>query len=288
MRAMNGMADDMDRAAMLLKIEELERETGNLKRMLQSNLVNGAKLVIAHPPKRPRNGVHRGNGDGARHRGGQRQRPIDDGAPPGRVKWVSGDDDSKTIARFICGAAMADAIQGFPVQLHAKNDANVNTAIKAVAIAARRCLEDLDTRIHCQARFRDSRTELTITIYAQNAASAVCAGRGETPNFRTGADYLLPDPVPDDAVLSAARNTDYRDLAGAVAKRAREGEASVVRAIGAASVFVAVRALALGGDYLASEQRGIFAAPRFATTKFEGREDETTIVEIPVFPERYQ
>ena len=90
---------------------------------------------------------------------------------------------------------MPDAVVGFPVDLHAKYEANVNTALKGVAIAARRCLEDRDLHLACAPRFRDNRNELTASVYPLL----------ERP----------PDPdAPDVEVLTVARATDYRVLAG--------------------------------------------------------------------------
>ena len=76
--------------------------------------------------------------------------------PPsgGRFRWVRGDDDAKSLARLVVGAAMPDADVGFPVDLHAKYEPNVNTAFKGIAIAARRCLEDRDLHLVCAPRFR--------------------------------------------------------------------------------------------------------------------------------------
>ena len=81
------------------------------------------------------------------------------------------------------------------------------------------------------------------------------------------------------------RATDYRVLAGAVAKRARDGQTSRLRAIGAAAVFTAARAVATAREYLADDatRSSVACVPRFATVQFDGRAEETTILEVVVF-----
>lgn len=191
-----------------------------------------------------------------------------DGSPAvGRVKWVSSEDDAKGVGRLIVGAAMASAVVGFPVSLHAKYEANVNTALKGVAIATKRCAEEQHTYVACAPSFRENRNELTLTVVKLAGPSpAVVDGRGD--------------------VLTVARATDYRVLAGAVAKRARDDSPSVLRAIGAAAVFAAARALATCREYL--EQDGddtdVVAVPRFSKVHVDGRDGETTVLELCVFP----
>ena len=42
---------------------------------------------------------------------------------------------------------MPSAVVGFPVNLHAKYEANTNTALKGAAIAAKRCVEEYETQV---------------------------------------------------------------------------------------------------------------------------------------------
>ncbi|KAJ8600092.1 hypothetical protein CTAYLR_003443 [Chrysophaeum taylorii] len=224
------------------RLEDLVRETQDLKR------------ALARQPKRGRESRPRSSS----------KRPKREEAP-GRVKWVSAEDDAKSVGRLIVGAAMASAVVGFPVSLHAKYEANVNTALKGVAIATKRCAEEQGTYVACAPSFRENRNELTVTVVKLAGAPAVLDGGN---------------------VLTVARATDYRVLAGAVAKRARDDAASVLRAIGAAAVFAAARALATCREYL--EQDGddtdVVAVPRFSKVRVDGRDGETTVLELCVFP----
>lgn len=228
----------MEDEAIQQRLVDLERETQDLKR------------ALAKKGKRPEKRA-RGNEE-----------------PNGRVKWVSSEDDAKSVGRLIVGAAMASAVVGFPVSLHAKYEANVNTALKGVAIATKRCADEQSTYVACAPSFRENRNELTLTVVK-------LAGPSPALNGSNAGD-----------VLTVARATDYRVLAGAVAKRARDDSASVLRAIGAAAVFAAARALATCREYL--EQDGdnadVVAVPRFSKVHVEGREGETTILELCVFP----
>lgn len=248
-------------AAVRKRLAALEQETQSLRRLLNGKESKDEK------PKRDRN-----NGNPNAERRTKRSKSDDsDGGNNGRVKWVSGEDDAKSVSRFICGAAMPDAVQSFPVTLHAKNDGNVNTTLKAVAIASKRCAEELETHLACCCSFRDTRAELTVSVLALD----------------TPLPAITDEAIDDDMVLSVARQTDYRVLAGAIAKRAREEQISVLRSIGAASVFTAVRALATTREYLDNnddDDVDIVAKPRFSKVKFEGRDDETTILEVLVFP----
>ena len=58
-----------------------------------------------------------------------------------------------------------------------------------------------------------------------------------------------------------------------------------LRAIGAAAVFTAARAVATAREYLADDATELRVAcvPRFATVQFDGRAEETTILEVVVF-----
>ena len=81
------------------------------------------------------------------------------------------------------------------------------------------------------------------------------------------------------------RQTYYRVLAGAVNKRARDGQTSRLRAIGAAAVFTAARAVATAREYLADDatRSSVVCVPRYATVQFDGRAEETTILEVVVY-----
>ena len=264
-------AADADTAALQARLDALESETHSLREVLTERLKRDAldeALPTGRGQRRSRDADKRQKPRGSRgSRGSFRPRSRSPEPPSGgRFRWVRGDDDAKSLARLVVGAAMPDAVVGFPVDLHAKYEANVNTALKGVAIAARRCLEDRDLHLACAPRFRDNRNELTASVYPLL----------ERP----------PDPdAPDVEVLTVARATDYRVLAGAVAKRARDGQTSRLRAIGAAAVFTAARAVATAREYLADDatRSSVACVPRFATVQFDGRAEETTILEVVVF-----
>uniref|UniRef100_A0A7S3K262 Uncharacterized protein n=1 Tax=Aureoumbra lagunensis TaxID=44058 RepID=A0A7S3K262_9STRA len=218
--------------------------------------------------------VNHENSSGSRSR--RNQRILE--APNGRVKWVSLDDDGKIVARLIVGAGMASAVVGFPVTLHAKYEANVNTSIKGIAIAAKRCVEELGIHIACAPHFRENRNELTLTVVKISANSAILASQFDNATTPKTKD-----------VLTVARSTDYRILAGAIAKRTRDNQQSVLRAIGASAVFASVRALATCREYLEQDAtpettNDVIALPRFSKVRVEGRDSETTVLELCVFP----
>ena len=186
---------------------------------------------------------------------------------------MSQDDDAKSVSRLIIGAAMPDAVVGFPVNLHSKYDLNTNTALKGVAVAVLRINEeygDSHAGICCLPSFRDNRNELTLTVHSL--------------------DIVPVMPEEDDGttqVLSVARSTEYSVLAGAVAKNSRDGKMSMLKAIGASAVFCGVRALATAREYLQHDgDEDIMVIPRFSKTILDGRDSETTVTELCVLPNR--
>jgi len=270
--------DDADAAALQQRLDELAAETSSIKRKLEQRRGRGdADGALASPRFKRGGGGRRGGGgkDGAapKRRATEHRRPSappkDAGDEGGRFKWVSGGDDAKSIARLVVGAALPSAVVGFPVALHSKYEVNVNTAVKGVAIAAKRCRDELAAPIACAPSFRENRNELTITVVELQRAAP---------------DVDAPGAAVE--TLTVARATDYRVLAGAVAKRARAGDASNLRAIGAAAVFTAARAVATCREYLAEDAAAldVVAVPRFAKVQFDGRDEETTVLELVVFP----
>lgn len=269
------------------RIEALEEEVKNLTLQLreqnagdeskQRGKMNGHRGGVANgstpgytATRRGREaGRPRGSGSGSSSMANKREgaRKRDEGPAPaqvGRVKWVSSDDTPRTVSNLIVGAAMPSAVVGFPVSLHAKYEANCYKALKAVANATKKCSEEQGTFIACAPSFRENRNELTVTV------------------VRLGDE---PKSIDDADVLTVARNTDYRVLAGAIAKRAREDQPSILRAIGPAAAFSAVRALATSREYL--EQDGgstdVVAVPRFGKVHVDGRDGDTTTIELCVY-----
>mmetsp|Transcript_60170 Transcript_60170/g.82486 ORF Transcript_60170/g.82486 Transcript_60170/m.82486 type:complete len:283 (-) Transcript_60170:364-1212(-) len=178
----------------------------------------------------------------------------------GRVVWVGSEDTSQTVSFSIVGASLPNARRAFPVQLFAKNEANVNTAAKGVAIAYDK-LKNKGVYVGAEISFRDQRNELTYKIVEL-----------QNPSDPSGHD-----------VLTVARKTDFRILAGAVAKNLRDDRDIVLRAIGPTAVFIAARSIALTAEYLAAEEMDYICVPFFTKIQFEGRDNETTCLDFALF-----
>lgn len=126
-----------------------------------------------------------------RESGGRRK-----GGGPGRTIWVGASHRSLKVSHEILGAALPDAVRGFPVVVYAKYEDNVNTACKGAAIAAER-LKEKGLRLTVLASFRDNRNEVTFKLDLAPAQPEEATGRG--------------------VVLTVASGTDYKVLGGAVA-----------------------------------------------------------------------
>ncbi len=126
---------DADTAALQARLDALESETHSLREVLTERLKRDS-LDEALPTGRGQR-RSRDKPRGSRSSRGSFERRSRSPEPPsgGRFRWVRGDDDAKSLARLVVGAAMPDAVVGFLVDLHAKYEANVNTALKGVAIA---------------------------------------------------------------------------------------------------------------------------------------------------------
>mmetsp|Transcript_24741 Transcript_24741/g.36275 ORF Transcript_24741/g.36275 Transcript_24741/m.36275 type:complete len:249 (+) Transcript_24741:154-900(+) len=195
----------------------------------------------------------------------------------GRVKWVGGQDDTSSVSRVIVGAAMEDAVKGFPVTLHAKYDKNVNTTLKACASGLARCANEYDKHAAMELTFRENRNELTITCRLLADPSAPC----------------LDDDGMEENNLTVSKTTEYKTLAGAIAGRVRESPAGTlvrISAVGRECVFIAARAIATCAQYLNSDDKNeddenltLVAVPHFKKVKLGKREDFTNVMEICVF-----
>lgn len=157
------------------RIEDLEREAQSLRGELSVDQVASSDRNNSGKPNRRNNNRSSNNNRSHNNNGKAREQPAprdgdekrqrrsdnsnnnndsnngdndmdDDERPRGRVKWVSQEDDAKSVSRLIIGAAMPDAVVGFPVNLHSKYDLNTNTAMKGVAVAVLRINEDFGER----------------------------------------------------------------------------------------------------------------------------------------------
>lgn len=129
--------------------------------------------------------------------------------------------------------------------------------MKGVAVACAQCEDE----IACVFTFRETRSEITITVVKSR---------------RVVAD--------DGDVLSVAKATDYRVLAGAIAKRARAQERCLLRAIGRAAVFTAVRAIGTAREYLEQERLDVLCVPAFNKVHVNGRQEDTTVIDLKLVP----
>lgn len=85
--------------------------------------------------------------------------------------YVSAKDDAKSVARKVTGAALENAVHGFPVYLFSVRASTVNIATKASAIA-RSILGNESTEIVCEPSFRDNRNEVTTKVMKADTVTA--------------------------------------------------------------------------------------------------------------------
>ena len=182
----------------------------------------------------------------------------------GRNIWVGGDHRSLQVSHELLGAALPDAVRGFPVTIFAKYEDNVNTAIKGCAIAAER-LREKGRLVAVEPSFRENRNELTFKVIDISQIS---------------------EDDDSDAALTVASATDYKILGGAVAMRLRDEKATLLRAIGKRAVWAATRALAVANEYIRDDpgDNNLLFAPKFNSVQLPNRREPSTVVELYVTP----
>lgn len=178
----------------------------------------------------------------------------------GRNIWVGSDHKSLQVSHELLGAALPDAVRGFPVALFAKYEDNVNTAVKGAAIAAER-LKAQGRNVAVEASFRLNRNELTLLVI----------------------DVTVPIIGEPPAALTVASQTGYKTLGGAVANRVRDARPTLLRAIGKRAVWAATRAVAVAREYVLDTGIDLLFAPRFTSVQLTNRTEPSTVVELLVF-----
>ena len=274
------MADSLDDYES--RFSKLESELDALRSEFKPDTTATAAMDTTTSDSNNNNNNRNGNGNG-----NKRQRTSGPHGGNGRVKWVSADkDDARNVGRFITGAALPDAVVGFPVTLHAKYDKPTNTALKACAIALTNCANDYKMYVACTLTFRENRNELTVKCCrltgGDNGASVYSQQEALEPN--------------ESDKLHVGRKTDFKNLAGAIANMIRSDNKGtpedpvIVAAVGPECAFIAARAIATCRTYLEQEpgenqpkDLSLVAIPRFNTVQLEGRDSETTVLELSVF-----
>ncbi|KAJ8601836.1 hypothetical protein CTAYLR_009051 [Chrysophaeum taylorii] len=184
----------------------------------------------------------------------------DEARRSGRNIWVGSEHRSLQVSHELLGAALPDAVRGFPVAIFAKYEDNVNTAIKGAAIAAER-LREQGRYVGVEASFRDNRNEVTLMV--------VDVHRSPDEHER--------------GALTVASQTDYKVLGGAVANRVRDRKPTLLRAIGKRAVWAATRAVAVAREYVVETGPNLVFAPRFNSVQLSNRTEPSTVVELYVF-----
>ena len=179
----------------------------------------------------------------------------------------------------LLGAALPDAVRGFPVTIFAKYEDNVNTAIKGTAIAAER-LRDQGRYVGVEASFRDNRNELTLKVLDMPETHAL---RDLVETSGSTEDTTQKN---DRGALTVASATDYKVLGGAVAMRIRDQKPTLLRAIGKRAVWAATRALAVAREYIIDDDGDtsdtLVFAPKFTSVQLSNRTEPSTVIELYV------
>ena len=82
----------------------------------------------------------------------------------GRMVWVNAESTAQSVSHRIVGAALPDAVNGFPVYVFSKYDKNSNTAIKGIVSSQRILQQNYNTTISFKPEFRANRNELTLKV----------------------------------------------------------------------------------------------------------------------------
>lgn len=173
-----------------------------------------------------------------------------------RVLKVSSASDCKKVAGSICYVTRA----GGPPALLALGPTAINQAAKAVAIARGFLIEE-DTYLYCQPEYRDVKH------------SSVCLHLLEVSNLRKGGRKAVE--------LTAAKHTEPRSLAGAIAGKVREEQRFSITAIGGEAVNIAISAIAYAREYLADDELDIYCCPQLVNVAKNDTE-EMTVMKIKV------
>ena len=85
--------------------------------------------------------------------------------------------------------------------------------------------------------------------------------------------------------MTIAHKSDPKSAAGAIANAARESKSVSIRSIGQDSVWNAIRSIAIAREYLDDKDDGVdlFVKTEFVMVRLDGRDEDTTAVQMTVF-----
>jgi stage V sporulation protein SpoVS len=166
---------------------------------------------------------------------------------------------SNTETKRLAGALAHIAREQREMKISALSPANINTAVKAVAVA-RDYVKDESIDVGIVLKFRDdSRRALEMRYVTFDSR------------------YTVPDE--SNPTYSVGKSTNSSASSGAVAARVREGARPVLSCIGAGSVFRAMTAICLASEYIRRETEGkneLMIIPYFVNVS-KGDESVTTL-----------
>merc|ERR1711865_1120761 len=185
----------------------------------------------------------------------------------GRMVYVSAKDDGKSVARKVTGAAMENAVHGFPVYLFSVRASTVNISTKACAIA-RAILGNDDTEIVCEPSFRDNRNEVTTKVMKADTVTARVR------------------PVTDTVDMTVGSKSKITEVAGAIAGQIRADNGVTLTAVGPNAVFNAVRSVGVAREYLKQRNDPIELVyqPELVEVQLDGRDEPTNAMKLIVLP----
>eukprot|EP00123_Amoebidium_parasiticum_P022748 comp9416_c0_seq1/m.4463 comp9416_c0_seq1/g.4463 ORF comp9416_c0_seq1/g.4463 comp9416_c0_seq1/m.4463 type:complete len:294 (-) comp9416_c0_seq1:291-1172(-) len=193
--------------------------------------------------------------------GGERQGPVE---PPMNAQGVrelrvSSQSNPKSVA----GAVAKSVREANYPEIRAVGELSVNQAVKAVAIA-RSYLSDDNLDICFQPELRDQdQFEFAVGLITYEAQR-----RNEVQNAAVA-------KVQQE--IKVAASSKPGEVAGAIANRVRKGERVCVTAIGATSVSLSIRAIAMARQYLYNDSYEIFCKPQFDHVEVENGEQRSSM-----------
>jgi len=160
-------------------------------------------------------------------------------------------------SRSVAGSIAHTARLGLSPTLLATGQTSVNTAVKAIAIA------------------RDYLTSEAIEL----TASPLCRQREqfEITVTRSAASSTKPAAAASTFEVRVATTSDPGVVAGAIAKKVREGERVSIMAIGSSCVCIAMSALAFARRYLQSDNLDLSFRPEFEHVEVKDGETRSAL-----------
>jgi len=166
-----------------------------------------------------------------------------------------------TTTRKLAGALAHVARSRRSVNISALSPANVNTAIKAVAVA-RDYVKDDGLEIAVSVEFRDE-TRRSVALKLVNFDR----------RFENASEHTY----------NVGKTSKPSTLAGAIAARLRENHQPVLSCVGAGSLARAITAVCVTANYLKKEDKGaVFVVPFFTDEKKVGSEESISILNMQI------